>query len=59
MPKRKRIKGQLKQQSIKHTHKTKDWVIRTPLKTRGEHFFLLDHSSAAAKKKKTRASVEI
>ena len=25
-----------KQQSTKHTHKTKDWVTRTPLKTGGE-----------------------
>jgi hypothetical protein len=34
------------------THKTKDQVTRTPLKTGGEHFFLLDHSNTAAKKKK-------
>jgi hypothetical protein len=30
-------KGQKdKQRSTKHTHKTKDWVTRTPLKTKGE-----------------------
>jgi hypothetical protein len=30
-------KGQKnKQRSTKHTHKTKDWVTRTPLKTGGE-----------------------
>jgi hypothetical protein len=30
-------KGQKdKQRSTKHTHKTKDWVPRTPLKTGGE-----------------------
>jgi hypothetical protein len=33
-----KAKGQKdKQRSTKHTHKTKDWVTRTPLKTEGEH----------------------
>ena len=32
-----KAKGQKdKQRSTKHTHKTKDWVTRTPLKTEGE-----------------------
>ena len=34
MAKRKSTKGQTR--SIKHTHKTKDQVTRTPLKTGGE-----------------------
>ena len=29
-------KKKYKKQSTKHTHKTKDWVTRTPLKSEGE-----------------------
>jgi hypothetical protein len=34
MAKRKSTKGQTR--STKHTHRTKDWVTRSPLKTEGE-----------------------